>query len=722
MGPLAPKHPHDKASAPENNWNIKGKVGSNEASEILKYAGSLFLDGFGADGVVFFDAGSRRYINNNPEPTSETPSESASSSSASEDELPINGNKSPNSSQRSHHDVRFGPSACGVLACSMSRRHPRTISAPGHLREKDLQRLLRRYPRGKILHIEETGTFALSSSDDDGDRNTGHQHDALRARQKDQSLDTSDPSSILTNSGHYESQGGFENPNVQRSKSRLSKVFPKARSIAFFPLWDFHRERWYAGGFAYSCNVKRLIFSEEDLHFLRFFSLCIMGELAKRDWLSSELQKETFVSLISHELRTPLHGILSNCELLRDVGLTPFQTTLLDTVDGCGHSLLDIINHLLDHSTMVAKGEQQKRNKQYLQKSGRLHSGQNTGPEELSEGYGVHAQEDIDLVAVTEEIIGGLTSEMQLFEDTQQGYEKYDVLHSPRRQNLSRSHPVMIYAIHPRDNWVLRIRTGAFRRVLTNLVGNSIKFTKRGTIQVALRRDDPKDRSSVCTVTLRVTDTGEGISDDFLKHHLFERFQQENSHTVGNGLGLFIIRSIIVDELNGIVDVQSQKGNGTMVTVTFPCELVARSPPLEGSKPLQYLQNTLGNVKEAARGLTAYFIGTGFPNQESEKMRNLGFSMDSIAKICMEWFNLEIIHSETLASGKRCVNFVDESYLYSRSFSDMQDEIESSADRSNPRKPFYTPTIFIGAASFVAALHKDSAFRASNSQFFVTNP
>ena len=710
-----------EGESPTPDKNLKSnaeKAGLNQASGTLEQAGSLFLNGFDADGIIFYDASSRGSKEHTLEPVLGTPSES--DSSPSEDELSYTQSTSLKSSQTSQDDGPLRPSTCGILASSVSKRHLQTESATGHLREKDLQRLLRRYPGGKILHLGEIGVLAGSSGDDD-DESTNRRDNAPRAGQNKQPLDIGDSFPASAKSSSPGSRD-FKYLNVQKSKDRLSKAFPEAKSIAFFPLWDFHRERWYAGGFAYSCDVKRLIFSEDDLHFLKFFSLCIMGELAKRDWAHSELQKETFVSLISHELRTPLHGILSNCELMREIGLPPFQTTLLDTVDGCGHSLLDVINHLLDHSALVAKGERQKRSKHNTRKTIGLHFDQNADLEEPSEEYGVHTQEDIDLVAVTEEIIGGFTSEMQLVANTRQGFERQDVLNSPQRQNLNRSHVAIIYAIHPKDNWVLRLRTGAFRRVLTNLIGNSIKFTNEGTIQIALRRSDPKDGSSLCTVKLQVSDTGEGISDDFLKHHLFERFQQEDSHKVGNGLGLFIVRSI-VDELRGTVDVQSQKGNDTVVTVAVPCELVVRSPPLEGSKPLHYLQNTLAKVKKATHGVAACFIGATLPNHESKQMKSLGYSMDAIAKICMEWYDLKIEHSDKLVSGnRRSVNFVDETYLYSRSFSDMQDEIEGSADRSDPEKPFYTPTVFVGTATFVAALHRDSAFRASDSQFFITNP
>ena len=711
-----PKHQAEPITTPDRDWKSSLKKDElNDASEFLRYTGSLLLDGFNADGVLFYDAGSRVFSEHALR--SSLGSLSEYDDSDSEDGLPADSSTLP-SRLRTSQGGRPSSSACEVLASSVSKRYPRSATAAQHLRDKDLQQLLRSFPTGKILNLEEDGLLA-GSSGDDGEDNNSPRNDALRARYTYEPLEVNGFPANLTISTSRDARG-IAARHLRKSRHRLSKAFPEARSVAFFPLWDSHRERWFAGGFAYSCNDRRLIFTEEDLRVLRAFSLCVMGELGRRDFSHSEAQKEAFLSLVSHELRTPLHGILGNCELLREVGLTPFQTTLLDTVEGCGHSLLDVINHIIDYSATAAKDERQRRGKIRAIWTG-LPSEEDMGLATSDATIGVHAQEDIDLVAVTEEIIDGLASEMQLAADARQGYERRLSLSLHRRQDLNRSDAVMIYAIQPRDNWVLRLRTGVFRRILTNLVGNSIKFTSEGTIRVTLHRDDPKDGSSVCTVTLQVADTGRGISDDYMKHHLYEQFQQEDPHAIGSGLGLSIVRSI-VDELNGTVDVQSQKGIGTTVTVTFPCGFVARLLPLNDSRPLQYLHNTLGKVKEAARGITACFIHTNTLHGEGPTLKSLGYSVDSIAKICTEWFDLKIEHSDKLLSGSRRINFVDESYLYSKSFSDMLHEIESSADLSDPERTIYTPTVFIGAASFVATLYKDPTFKARDGQFFVTNP
>ncbi|PQE15532.1 sensor histidine kinase response protein [Rutstroemia sp. NJR-2017a WRK4] len=107
-----------------------------------------------------------------------------------------------------------------------------------------------------------------------------------------------------------------------------------------------------------------------------------------------------------------------------------------------------------------------------------------------------------------------------------------------------------------------------------NLVGNSLKYTAAGYIKVSLRLEDSKDKSSELgkpekLVVLQVCDTGKGISTEFLKNKLFTAFSQESSLAPGTGLGLHIVDSL-VRMYHGIIDVQSQLGRGTSVTVRLP--------------------------------------------------------------------------------------------------------------------------------------------------------
>ena len=109
-------------------------------------------------------------------------------------------------------------------------------------------------------------------------------------------------------------------------------------------------------------------------------------------------------------------------------------------------------------------------------------------------------------------------------------------------------------------------------RVLTNLVGNAVKFTHEGHVAVTAHADEAH-------VEVQVSDTGIGISSEFLPH-LFEEFRQESSGVArayeGNGLGLAISRRL-VEVMGGTIAVESEKGVGTTFTVRLPRHAVARA-------------------------------------------------------------------------------------------------------------------------------------------------
>jgi CheY-like chemotaxis protein len=117
----------------------------------------------------------------------------------------------------------------------------------------------------------------------------------------------------------------------------------------------------------------------------------------------------------------------------------------------------------------------------------------------------------------------------------------------------------------------------ALDRVVTNLVGNALKFTDAGTITVEVEAD-------ARAVRLRVRDTGVGIDPAFLPR-LFDEFEQEStgiarSHE-GSGLGLAITRQL-VERMRGTIEVASAKGEGTTFTVTFPR---TDAPPTAATAP-----------------------------------------------------------------------------------------------------------------------------------------
>lgn len=120
------------------------------------------------------------------------------------------------------------------------------------------------------------------------------------------------------------------------------------------------------------------------------------------------------------------------------------------------------------------------------------------------------------------------------------------------------------------ENYHFTTQPGAFRRVIMNLLGNSLKYTSRGYVKIKLDTTDMENLQPAgstesiprACITLTVTDTGKGISSDFIRSKLFTPFAQENSLSSGTGLGLSIVRSIVA-LLEGEITIKSELGRGT---------------------------------------------------------------------------------------------------------------------------------------------------------------
>lgn len=125
------------------------------------------------------------------------------------------------------------------------------------------------------------------------------------------------------------------------------------------------------------------------------------------------------------------------------------------------------------------------------------------------------------------------------------------------------------------SDWNFTTQPGAFKRIIMNLYANSLKYTKHGYITVTLKANEdsqprvqPGEHPQTATVTFVITDTGQGISPAYLRSKLFTAFSQENRKSVGSGLGLSIVKSL-VDQLRGNIDIKSVLNIGTTVTITL---------------------------------------------------------------------------------------------------------------------------------------------------------
>jgi signal transduction histidine kinase len=119
-------------------------------------------------------------------------------------------------------------------------------------------------------------------------------------------------------------------------------------------------------------------------------------------------------------------------------------------------------------------------------------------------------------------------------------------------------------------DWTFTTQPGALRRILMNVLGNALKYTESGYVKVRLAMTEPEGNESAdpSTMFLSIADTGKGISKSFLRTRLFRPFNQEDHLSTGCGLGLSIVRSLVVS-LKGTLEIQSEQG--VSVTIKNVC-------------------------------------------------------------------------------------------------------------------------------------------------------
>ncbi len=234
---------------------------------------------------------------------------------------------------------------------------------------------------------------------------------------------------------------------------------------------------------------------------------------AHRDALQAAGTKGRFLATMSHQIRTPMNGVIGMTNVMLQTRLTPEQREYTTIIRNSGEALLSILDDVLDYSKIEA---------------GKIELGRAPFP----------------LRALLEEIVELLAARA----------------HDKRLEIAS-----IIDARVP--DWVQGDR-GRLRQVITNLLGNAIKFTSRG--QVCLRVTVVGHDRDTALIRFDVTDTGMGISRDQQKN-LFQEFAQANRSIQreygGTGLGLAISRQI-VELMGGRMLVESAPGEGSTFSFT----------------------------------------------------------------------------------------------------------------------------------------------------------
>lgn len=324
--------------------------------------------------------------------------------------------------------------------------------------------------------------------------------------------------------GNMDDQTSIANPRARRISNEITEITAKIYEDRRIDMVNLSKKSEEMGKKARLYDISLLLLlvlsgGVVGFHILRQFSrqrLLIQElDVAERKASVAAQTKENFLANMSHEIRTPLSGILGFTNLLQKRPLDSTSAEFVSSIQRSGENLMAIINDILDLSKIEA-----------------------------------------GMMRITPGIfsINGLVNSVETF-FTERAKEKGLTVTS----RIEASIPDTLIGDATR-----------LTQILVNLIGNAIKFTHQGSINIEIY--NKKQSENEVIIGFKVSDTGIGIDKEKL-NEVFERFNQGEDSTTrnygGTGLGLSIVKSLILLQ-KGDIEVTSEQGKGTVFHFYIP--------------------------------------------------------------------------------------------------------------------------------------------------------
>jgi signal transduction histidine kinase len=602
--PIAPETVRPSMSRRDSTKSNTGLVPKKEedplklrdqvASNAMQSAADFIRTAVGADGVLFLDASMSNFGEmaeedaiDNTKPGRELESFTSDTEGA--------GSATDTLDRPNHQEDVSKP--CSVFGASYGLVPANFTPPHAAIPKKLLQSLLRCHKHGKVFLYGAEGDYTSDTHTSDGSSFLNAQSTSLTS---------------ITGRGAKE-------PSFQRRKrstrsalgKKLGVLFPEARSLMLLGLWNMSRDRWDAGCIVYSNSPIRVFSLDSEMCYLKAFCDVITAKIGRLDVEMSHKVKSDFMSSISHELRSPLHGILGTAEFIHDQIHDDETSEMIGQIQVCGQTLLDVVDHLLDFSKVNSVSKQNRKQLGADQRT-RNRSGGLSRAETL--GGMVVEKTNVLLDELTEEVI-----------DT----AVYSFCCSKDGQTLDQRKVTVVTDIDPSAlSLSCVIAVGAWKRLCINLINNALKYTERGYIVASLKLIPPTERQRRPRARLTITDSGKGISKEFMTSQLFRAFSQEDDLAEGTGLGMSMVAKI-VKNLGGHIDVQSKKDVGTTVSVTLPLDV-------RGTGDGQRIHNR--TLSSGPNMISMHCLGFApiEPYREKTIMAGRDFQIETLRKTCRQ--------------------------------------------------------------------------------------